>query len=40
MWDTAGHERFKTMSDTYYNGCTGIILVYDVTDRKSFENLS
>ena len=28
------------MADTYYSGCTGIILVYDVTDRKSFENLS
>lgn len=39
LWDTAGCERFQTMLPLYYRGCHGAILVYDVTNKKSFERL-
>eukprot|EP01045_Picozoa_sp_COSAG04_P003224 COSAG04_NODE_130_length_24323_cov_50.932835_9_plen_200_part_00 len=39
MWDTAGQERFRTITQAYYRGAMGILLVYDVTDRQSFENI-
>ena len=39
IWDTAGQERFRTISSTYYHGAHGIIVVYDVTNRTSFENV-
>lgn len=37
--DTAGQERFRTITTAYYRGAMGIILVYDVTDPKTFENI-
>ena len=37
--DPAGQERFKTITTAYYRGAMGIILVYDITDEKSFENI-
>lgn len=40
MWDTAGQERFRTLTSSYYRGAHGIILVYDVTRRETFTNLS
>ena len=40
IWDTAGQERFKTITSTYYKGAHGIILVYDITDRESFNNIN
>lgn len=39
IWDTAGQERFRTITTAYYRGAMGIILVYDVTNEKSFENI-
>lgn len=39
IWDTAGQERFRSISKAYYRGSHGIILVYDVTDKQSFNNL-
>jgi len=39
IWDTAGQERFRTLTSAYYRGAHGIILVYDITARDSFENL-
>lgn len=39
IWDTGGQERFKTITMTYFRGAHGIILVYDVTDPISFENI-
>lgn len=40
IWDTAGQERFRTLTSTYYRGAQGIILVYDVTRRATFTDLS
>lgn len=40
IWDTAGQERFRTLTSSYYRGAQGIILVYDVTRRQTFTNLS
>lgn len=40
IWDTAGQERFRTLISSYYRGAQGIILVYDVTKRETFTNLS
>lgn len=39
VWDTAGQERFRTITTAYYRGAMGILLVYDVTDEKSFNNI-
>lgn len=39
IWDTAGQERFRTITTAYYRGAMGIMLVYDVTTEKSFENI-
>ncbi|KAL7685674.1 putative small GTP-binding protein [Plasmopara halstedii] len=39
IWDTAGQERFHRITATYYKGANGIVLVYDVSDRRSFENV-
>ncbi|KAJ1927359.1 hypothetical protein IWQ60_002991 [Tieghemiomyces parasiticus] len=39
IWDTAGQERFRTLTSSYYRGAQGIILVYDVSRRETFEHL-
>ena len=39
IWDTAGQERYKTMTQSYYRQCKGVLLVYDITNRMSFENV-
>lgn len=39
IWDTAGQERFHTITTAYYRGAHGMVLVYDVCDEKTFENV-
>jgi len=39
IWDTAGQERFQTITTSYYRGAHGLIIVYDVTSRQSFDNI-
>ena len=39
IWDTAGQERFRTITSAYYRGSQGILLVFDLTDPLSFENI-
>ncbi|CAK7212618.1 hypothetical protein SBRCBS47491_001528 [Sporothrix bragantina] len=39
LWDTAGTERFRSVSRSYYRGAAGAILVYDVTAHRSFDAL-
>ena len=39
LWDTAGTERFRSVSRSYYRGAAGAILVYDVGSQRSFDEL-
>ena len=39
IWDTAGQERFRSITTSYFVGAMGLVLCYDVTDRKSFESV-
>uniref|UniRef100_A0A0G4FVA3 Ras-related protein Rab-1 n=1 Tax=Chromera velia CCMP2878 TaxID=1169474 RepID=A0A0G4FVA3_9ALVE len=39
IWDTAGQERFRTLTPTYYRSANGVILVYDITNYETFDNL-
>ena len=38
--DTSGQERFRTITSNYYKNADGIILMFDVTDQKSYEHIS
>lgn len=40
IWDTAGQERFRAIISNYYRGAHGIIIVFDMGSKESFENLS
>ncbi|KAG1714609.1 Ras-related protein Rab-10 [Nymphon striatum] len=40
IWDTAGQERFHTITTSYYRGAMGIMLVYDITNPKTFDNIA
>jgi len=39
IWDTAGQERFQSLGNAFYRGADACILVYDITDQKSFEQI-
>ena len=39
IWDTAGQERFRTITTSYFRGAQGILLVYDCTDRQTFQSI-
>ena len=40
IWDTAGHERFRTITYSYYRGANAIIIVFDLSDKKSFTSIT
>jgi len=40
LWDTAGQERYKSITAAYYKGAKGAMIVYDITNRQSYENVS
>ena len=40
IWDTAGQERFKNIQASYYKGANGILVVYDITNKESFEHVN
>eukprot|EP01113_Clastostelium_recurvatum_P042628 TRINITY_DN691_c0_g1_i1.p1 TRINITY_DN691_c0_g1~~TRINITY_DN691_c0_g1_i1.p1 ORF type:complete len:231 (+),score=40.09 TRINITY_DN691_c0_g1_i1:52-693(+) len=40
IWDTAGQESFRSITRSYYRGAAGALLVYDITRRETFANLS
>ena len=39
IWDTAGQERFKAITKSFFKAADGIVFVYDVTNKPSFENI-
>ena len=39
IWDTAGQDRYKSITKSYIKGAHGIILIYDVTKRRTFEGI-
>ena len=40
IYDTAGEEKYRHLIKNYYNGSNGILLVFDITDKNSFDNLN
>ncbi|SAM02110.1 hypothetical protein [Absidia glauca] len=40
IWDTAGQESFRSITQSYYRGAAGALLVYDITRRESFDHIS
>jgi small GTP-binding protein len=40
IWDTAGQERFRSIAKAYFRSAIGVILVFDLADRKSFDDLN
>ncbi|XP_053387970.1 uncharacterized protein LOC128551245 [Mercenaria mercenaria] len=39
VWDTAGQERSRALTASFYRGCHGVIIVFDVTNRSTFERV-
>lgn len=39
IWDTAGQEQFKSLTRNFYKNSHGVLICYDVTNRKSFEKI-
>jgi Ras-related protein Rab-1A len=40
IWDTAGQDRFRNITASYYRGAAGIAIVYDITEPESFNNIN
>lgn len=36
IWDTAGQEKYRAIVSTYFNGCQGVMLLFDLTKPESF----
>ena len=39
IWDTAGHEKFRTITTSYYKSAHAIIILYDITEQASFDHI-
>lgn len=39
IWDTAGQERYRSMSPSFYRGSVGALVVYDISNKESFDNI-
>ena len=39
LWDTAGQERFRSITKGYYKDSQGLFLLYDITNKETFDNL-
>ncbi|XP_056651400.1 ras-related protein Rab-42 [Monodelphis domestica] len=39
FWDTAGDERYRSITRSFYRNTVGVLLVFDVTNRKSFNHV-
>ena len=40
IWDTAGQEKYRAMASSYYRGASGVLIIFDITKRSSFENVT
>jgi Ras-related protein Rab-1A len=40
IWDTAGQEKFRNINSSYYKGANGILVVYDITNKETFDGLN
>lgn len=40
LWDTAGQERFRSITRSYYRNSVGVLIVFDITKRQSFESVA
>ena len=40
LWDTAGQQRYRAITHAYYKGASGSLIVFDLTRRNTFENVS
>ena len=40
IWDTAGHEKFRTITTSYYKSAHAIIILYDITEQSSFDHIN
>ena len=39
IWDTAGQEKFRSLAKVFYNNASVCVMVYDITNKRSFEEL-
>ena len=39
IWDTAGQERYRSITSAYYKGAKGVLIVYDITRKNTFDNI-
>ncbi|KAL7066424.1 hypothetical protein ACR3K2_31380 [Cryptosporidium serpentis] len=39
IWDTAGQERYRSVTRSYYRGAAGALIVYDITNRETYNHL-
>lgn len=39
IWDTAGQEKYRSIVSTYFKGCHGVLMVFDLSSERSFKNI-